>query len=628
MKKNLLFTMAVSAMAVLAAVAAAPDPVLMNIAGKDVHKSEFEYLYNKNNLQQQQSQSIDEYLGMFIDYKLKVAAAEAAGLDTMASFSDEMARYAKELARPYLKDAAVEDSIARVTYDHMLKNVDINHLMVADKHLADSLRQLLESGADWADLAVKYSTDPSAKTNGGHIGYISSGTFPWSFEKVVYDTPVGGMSHVFRTQYGYHIIKVNGERPDRGEVKVRHILKLTRGADADTLQKLHEIDSIYQVLKNGADFKEVASRETEDPSGKNNGGDLDWFGTGRMVPQFEAASFALKDGELSAPVRTAYGYHLILKEGSRQRKPFEDMRKEIEETMARDERSQMAQARAIDGFKARYKARMDENVGKAVEEALSLSNGNVANALRVLRQNNAPAGYVDDKAVAVADVASMLAPGIPQNEFKDVFLAALDYKLGEAATDRAIADLPKTEPSYANLMNEYHDGILLYEISNREVWDKPNTDKRGLEQYFEAHRKDYTWDTPRYKGYLIMAENDSVADLARTYLASSGAPDDSLAIVLRKQMGNNAKVERVLAPQGANAVIDYVAFGGARPQPVGRWASFVPFRYRIIAQPEEAADVKGALSVDYQKKLEKEWLEQLHRTYKVKLNEKAINLLK
>ncbi|MCM1483616.1 MAG: peptidyl-prolyl cis-trans isomerase [Muribaculaceae bacterium] len=631
MSKNVLLTIAGVSAAIFAALGAAPDPVLMTVGGKDVPQSEFEYLFNKNNAQQQQPQSVDEYMKMFTDYKLKVAAAEAAGLDTTASFREEMERYAGELADPYMRVKAVDDSIALVTYSHMLKNRDISHIMLNsdNRALADSLHALLASGSDFAELADAYSVDPSAKMNHGHIGFISAGMYPYAFEEKAYDTSIGELSPVFSTRFGLHIIKVNGERDDRGEVKVRHILKLTQNlAPEDTLRKLQQIDSIYTALKNGADFSETAMRETEDPSGTKNGGDLPWFGAGRMVPEFEAAAFSLSDGEISAPVRTSYGYHLILKEGSRRTGTFEDSRKAIDELMARDERSVMASRRATQQYRERYGIEAKQDVMNKADALIAESGGDVRAALTRLRECGDVIASGCSHELTVGDAASLIQFNVPADKLAEVFRSAVEYKLNELARSCARADLVREEPSYANLLNEYHDGLLLYEISNNEVWDKPNRDPQGLERYYEAHRNEYTWDKPRYKGYLIMAENDSVAEAARAYLNEGNVPDDSLTVELRKRFGTDAKVERVLAATGANAVIDYVAFGGPHPKAVGRWNAFLPFRYRIIAQPEEAADVKGQLSVDYQKELEKEWLDKLRRTYRVKVNEKTLKALR
>lgn len=499
MSKTKFLTLMLAVAAVAAAFAA--DPVLMNVAGKDVRLSEFEYLFNKNNAQQQQPQSVDDYIKLFTDYKLKVAAAEAAGLDTTAKFREEMARYSDELAEPYMRDMTVADSLTRVAYSHMLRNVDVSHIMTSDRALADSLHALIAAGADFEALADSFSIDPMVKRNHGHVGYISAGMFPYEIEEVAYDTPVGKLADVFTTRYGHHIIKVHGQRDDRGEVKVRHILKLTQGlSPADTLEKVRQIDSIYTALKAGADFQELASRLTDDPSGKDKGGDLPWFGAGRMVPQFEAASFALADGEISKPVRTDYGYHIILKEGSRKQPSFEDSRKAIDAQMARDSRSTMPVRRATERYMARYGAAVDNDAMAGARAVIDSAGQNVRSAIEGLATYTRPLARIGNASITASDAIALINPGIQPRYLKEALGEAVNYLLGRKAREMAKADLATTEPEYANLMNEYHDGILLYEISDREVWNRPNADTEGLTRYFEAHRKDYTWDKPRYKG--------------------------------------------------------------------------------------------------------------------------------
>ncbi len=354
-------------------------------------------------------------------------------------------------------------------------------------------------------------------------------------------------------------MKNSGERRDVGKVKVRHILKLYRGnTAADTLMVKHEIDSIYNVLKGGADFATVASATTDDPSGKKNGGALPWFGSGAMIPDFERVAYALADGQMSEPVATSYGFHIVLKESHKMVGSLVEEMEAIDEMIARDARGGM---------------------GRAAK----------------MRQLSAESGITD--------------------------VQKLDAY--------AIKKLRESNSEFSNLLNEYYDGILLYEISDAEVWGKANSDVAGLDAYFKTHRSDFSWDKPRFKGYLLMATSDSVATAAREFVAANNTvASDSLQLMLRRKFGNDVRFERVLAPQDSSPVIDYVGFGGPRPKPMGVWKAFVPCRSRIVAQPEDYTDVKGLVSVEYQHELEKKWLDRLRRTYKVKINDKALNQIR
>ena len=299
--KKILIPAALIAAAILSGAAKKNDPTLMTVNGKPVKVSEFTYLYNKNNQQQAEPQTLDEYVDMFVNYRLKVADAEAAGLDTTAAFKKEYDGYCDDLAKPFLTDSTVVEKLSREAYERMKKNVKVSHIMLpigrtpdermANRARLDSIRTAILNGADFGDMAVKYSSDRSAQRNRGSMGYVKSGSFPYPFEYAAYNTPVGQISEVIDdAPYGWHIIRVDDVRPDAGEWHARHILKLTRGLDeAAAAAKKAQIDSIYNVLAGGADFAEVAAKESEDPGSARRGGDGGWFGSGRMVPEFENA---------------------------------------------------------------------------------------------------------------------------------------------------------------------------------------------------------------------------------------------------------------------------------------------------------------------------------------------------
>ncbi|MDE5733900.1 MAG: peptidylprolyl isomerase, partial [Duncaniella sp.] len=266
MKKFILPAALMSAV-MLSAWAGSPkdtDPVVMNINGKDIHRSEFEYLYNKNNRQQAEPQSMADYVEMFITYKLKVAEAEAAGLDTTSTFVSEFDRYCADITNPYLVDTLVTDRLVEESYNRMRTIRDVSHIMVPIggpsaqreyfKHKIDSIHDVIvNKGGNFEELAMEYSTDRNTGVNGGHMGEIAVNRLPYKFEKGAYDTPVGGISAVIEDEpYGWHIIKVNSERPYPGRVTARHILKLTQGlSPEEAAVKKAEIDSLYGLIRGG-----------------------------------------------------------------------------------------------------------------------------------------------------------------------------------------------------------------------------------------------------------------------------------------------------------------------------------------------------------------------------------------
>ena len=567
----------------------------------------FEYLSHKNNSQQLTPQSIDEYLEMFVTYKQKVADAENEGIDNTEAFKNEFDGYRKELAEPYLRNKAMEDSIIRSVYSHLLEDVDVSHVMVASKgpgidpaaqkHMLDSLRTAIINGADFAAVAKKNSIDRAAQNNGGHMGWIPVGRLPYTFEDAAYQTPVGQISPVIETPFGFHIVRVEGRRPARGKVLVEHILKLTQELDDEApAKKKAEIDSIYNVVKGGADFEEVAKKESEDPGSQRNGGKMNWFGAGQMVPEFEEASFTLKDGEISEPFKTAYGYHIVKRLDWKPVDSFETMEPMIKNLVQRDERAQMPRKRKIAELRGKFKVRENAEAINGVKEEI-LKNG----ALDL-------AGSAEQQAA----------------QFEERVSRAID----NVVTENERQDLAKNNADYRNLLNEYRDGMLLFEVSDRKVWTKAKQDKEGLEEYFETHRDKYKWDKPRFKSYVVFATSDSLMQLAQNYLNSNNIPNDSLANSLRKEFGKDVKIEKVIAAQGENNITDYLGFGAEKPEPKGKWAFYFPYRGKVLEAPEEAADVRGAVTGDYQSELEAAWVAQLKQKYPAKINKKVFKKAK
>lgn len=608
------------------------DPTVMNVGGREVKLSEFEYLYKKNNAQQASAISLDEYVGMFVNYKLKVRAAIDAGLDTAAEYRNDMARYASDLAAPYLIDKDMRDSLVVAAYAHQGEVLTVRHMLLRpaapgnDERqmvLADSLREEIIAGADFEDIIRKYSSDPSAAMTGGVLNF-TGGMLPYRFEDVAYNTAVGELSPVFRTGYGVHLLRVEGRRANPGEVLVRHILK--RIENGDTVSAKAKIDSIYTLLKAGADFADVASRETDDPSGRNNGGQLPWFGVGRMIPEFEAAAYALADGDLSGPVLSSFGYHILLRENSRPIASLDSVRSKIEALIDMDYRRGLLERRASDRFGSTIGVKVNTKTTDKVAQILKKTRGLNEEAKGLIAKISSPAFTVGKERVSATEVVALIvvADSTDVETLVDRYNGCLENLLYSRLHDRNLSTLADRAPDYRNLLNEYSDGMLLYEISNREVWDRANSDTEGLQTFFLEHRDSYRWETPHYKGFVISAVSDSIAEEAFRYVDGLSIEESMLSTELRKKFGNSAKIDRVISGKGDNAIVDYVTFGGNLPSPVNRWTAWRGWKGKVIDQPESALDVKGAVSIDYQQQLEDRWLERLHATYPVKIYRERI----
>ena len=616
------------------------DPVLMKVGDKDVRLSEFEYLYNKNNSQQAQPQSVDDYLGMFVNFKLKVAAAEAAGLDTTASFLDEYTKFRNELAEPYMQDSAARDAQLREAYSHKLNDLYVSHIMVRNQALADSLYTALKNGtANYEEVARRYSVDKPSAQRGGRMGTVTAGRYPWPFEKAAYETPVGQLSPVVNSGFGYHIIRVESSTPAKGQVHAAHILRMTRGvSDSVAAAQQTLIDSLYNVLASNpeADFGELARTYSQDPGSARSGGDLGFFPSGAMVAEFDSVAFAIADGEISKPVKTAFGWHIIKRIESKGTGTFDESKADLIAAIDRDPaRKNVAMDAYIDSKIKEYGAQVNPATIAKVKEMAAARNGEATPELMAeVTASKLPVFTLKGKKVTLADMAAYIPSVWPEgadNIAAFIENSANDY-IRTLATEQAREDLALENPDYRNLTNEYRDGILLFEISNRKVWNHATSDTVGLENFFRANRDKYRWEAPRFKGIVIFAGSDSLLNVAMKYAADSIAPSvpsSEIATLMNKRFGRDVKVERVIAAKGDNAITDYLGFGQERPAPASkRWASYAAFRGKVIDQPEEAADVRGPVVADYQALLEKDWLDELHRTIPVKINQKVLRQAK
>lgn len=636
----------------MAAVALAPvyaknndaDPVLFSVDGKDVPLSEFEYLYNKNNQQQAEPQTRRQYFDMFLLYKLKVADAVSAGMDTTASFRNEYDQYRRDLAMPYMLDKETEKQLLELSYEMMKQHVDVSHIMLPhdsnpakdleNKVRLDSIRaEVLAGRADFDEMARQFSVDNQVKHSGNaHMGLVrGTANYPYPFVEAAYTTAVGDISPVIDSGFGYHIVRPEKRVDNDGEVKARHILKLTRGLDEEkAAEKKLEIDRIYKELQGGASFDSIARVESEDPGSARKGGDLGYFGRGMMVPEFEKVAFELTDGSFSEPFASAFGYHIVLRDDHRGVPSFEEALPQIKNEMNADERGTRPRQAMLEKLRKQYNAHISDEGFEAMMKVVRDNDGYDSVAIVRLQGMDTPVGVMDGAVVTAAQVVAgvgkiaRVAPKTIEPFFKESANRLIDSKVINLAIDR----LPEENPDYRNLVNEYHDGILLFEISNRNVWDRSTKDKEGLDKYFKAHKDKYHWNAPKYKGYIVFATSDSIMNEAKSYLAGNKPAADELSKDLRRKFGKEVKAEKVLAAKGENAIVDAAVFGGAKPEKSGRWTSYFPYDGNVIDQPQEASDVRGAVTADYQNELENAWIKTLKSKHKVKINKKVLETLK
>lgn len=621
------------------------EPVIMTVNNRPVYKSEFEYLYNKNAGQQVEHQSLDEYVDMFVKYKLKVADAVANGLDTTTEFVNELEKYRVELAAPYMRDEEVEKQLIDEAYQRKEVQLNVSHIMfplggnkdeqeVINARVDSVRNEILADRLTFEDAAARFSIDRASASTGGKMNWFMPERFPLSFVEMAYATEVGEISEPVNSGYGIHLIRVNAKRKNPGEVRARHILKLTaRKTPEEAAKAKPQIDSLYNVLTApGADFADIARRESEDPGSASRGGDLDWFSSGAMVAPFDSAAFTLADSVISKPFRTSYGWHIVQVLGHRPLKSRAEMEKELRGYVLGTEKGMLPEQKHLESLRTRLNSHVIESNLDVIRDMIAKAGAYDSTMIAKLKTMDLPVVSVDGKEYPVSDVMAGVAITASKDadNARSLIASAAERYMNERTMARGRELLMETNSEYRNLVNEYSDGILLFDISKKKVWDRAATDLEGLDKYFAEHKDRYTFDEPRYKAFIIFAANDSIAGVVEEYTKTLGEVNPrTFAKEMREKFGRDVRVERVIAKKGENAITDYLAFGGEKPESKKiSWHNYFAFRGKIITAPEDADDVRGKVTTDYQNTLEEEWVEQLRKQYRVDINKKVLKKVK
>lgn len=605
-----------------------------------VNKDEFLHVYQKNSTQKQTDfsrNSVEEYLNLYAIFKMKVKEAEVLQMDTISALKAELNNYKNQLAESYLFDKTIQNQLVTEAYDRMSKEVKVSHILIglrpdadstAAYRKADSLYQALAGEkADFPTLARQFSEDRSSATNGGSIGYILPLEYIYAFETAAYTTPEGEISKPFRTQFGYHILKVDDVRPYSGELRVAQILvTASPSREAEALQKVEEITS---KIKSGADFSELVKQYSEDKFSINNGGELPPFKVGKMDPAFETAAFGLKKpGDISEPVRTEFGFHIIKLLGRDELKPLDSIKDQLARRVEQDARYEMARdaykEKARQGF--RYKS-YPENT----EALYQLVEADTSKVLDIsdYQQLDKPLFEFKGKAYSQAnfmDYALNLTQGnLIGNRAKvlgDLQKMYEDKILRELEQEK----LAETNPEYRALTQEYRNGILLFELMDKRVWTRATVDSTGLADYYEQHKSQYQWD-PGFQGIVYTSTNETGLRKLQAAIQQGTDIPDAL---------EQAKTDKTPLSQH-DGRFEYNRFplpgdayqrGKATPvfkNEEGTY-SFILVGENYPEKSQKSFDeARGFVVADYQDYLEAAWNKELLSKYPLQVNDKTLN---
>ncbi|MEO6132999.1 MAG: peptidylprolyl isomerase [Saprospiraceae bacterium] len=621
------------------------DPVLFTVEGQPVLASEFTYIYSKNNRDDADfsQASLREYLDLYTKFKLKVREAYAMGLDTVTSLKNELDGYRKQLADSYLNDKEVTDRLVHEAYDRMQEDIHVAHIFIRTNPnvTTDTMKGYnkiqevyakLKAGEKWDDAVRHYSEDNSSKELSGDLGFITA-LLPsgfYNFETAAYTTPSGTYSAPLRTGIGYHILKVIGKRPARGEMDVSHILVRVKSDESNHLEAKSKIDVIYQELQKGGRFEDAARKSSEDKTTAERGGFIGTMTISQFEKPFEDAAYALQaDGDISAPVRSALGWHIIKRVKKRPVLPYDVAKRKIETQVSKDERMLSAKQIMIERIKKEAGFTIDHSVYDqflahigddlqtyrwqvpSVEEKPILTIG------KDVYTNLDFGNYIRNNARTRMGVAKET----PNKEIMDKIFS--DY-VNEKSLFYEEKNLVNKYPEFKALMREYEEGILLFEATKINVWDKAGKDTVGLMAFHKDHRSNYMWDERLEVATLTV--DSSMMD--KMPLLKKWASKKSLSAVASKAEKKHIPVQisrRIYQNDEALPIgITWTANSKA-DLPDGK--GIVRVERIIPPQPKTLEEARGYIIADYQDQLEKEWVASLQKKYPVNVNEAVLMTL-
>jgi len=635
---------------------------LVTIGDEAVSVAEFMKVYQKNNALADTTyrESVKEYLDLFINFKLKVMEAEAMKMDTISAFVKELEGYRTQLAKPYFVDEKVNEALLQEAYNRLLKDIRASHILImVDEHAnpedtlaafnkITSIREEIISGKKtFGDAAAEYSDDQSARDkeavqgqsgfrpgNKGDLGYFTVFNMVYPFESAAYNTAVNQISTPVRSRFGYHLVKVTDRRDAMGVAEVAHIFVATRpdATDEDLVRKTEKINNIYQKLQEGMTFEAAVAEYSEDKGSVQNEGKLSKFTSSRVVPQFVLVVDSLKVGEVAPPVHTLYGWHIIKLISRETPGTFEKESPQLKERLTKDQRSHKSEEAVMASIKKDNKLTL---YPKAKDQVIALIDSSVLQNTLVsasLVEMTKPVMKLGKVKYTQADFAQFVEKNQKKTDQlnKDIYLNQLFDQFVDANC-LAYMDqrLESMFPEFKDLMSEYHDGILLFNLTDEEVWSKAVKDTLGLQAFFNEHRDKYSFgervdatvykirnkkDTERVG--LLLAENDNDGDLAK-------ALDRDSIRTVRMSPG---KYE-----QGADNYVDAVTWKPGLTGPITSDVEdlvvFVKIRELIPAQPKELNEARGLVTADYQTYLEQAWIKQLKEKYPVVIKDEVLNQL-
>lgn len=601
------------------------DKKLFSINGEDVYNSEFIRVYEKNKdiVVEDERKGFDDYFDLFVDFKLKLKQARDLKLDTVSSYTSELSNYREQLIQPYLQNQEATEDLINEAYQRTVEEVKASHILVLlkpDALPADTLkafnkitkaREEVVRGSSFDSVARQYSEDPSVGTNGGDLGYFSAFSMVYSFENAAYHTEVGAVSTPFRTQFGYHIVQVNDKRASPGEVQVAHIM--VKNDTADVEQSKDKIFEIYQKLNQGDDFANIAKEHSDDVSSAKKGGVLPRFGPGRMIKSFEDVAFGLQnEGDYSEPFESDYGWH-ILKLLKKFPVPSYE---ELHDKLA---------SKVKNGSRANYvEASLAQKVGSAYQVVTYKGKLQLYPTIKGFEQSQDTLLKVE-KIYYTGKDFYQYAKDLNNSTISESYEHFKNAMVIEYYKDH----LEESNKEFALTYNEYKDGLLLFELLQKEVWEKSENDSIGLQEYFESNRDRYRWKKRAELSIASCTQKDKAILVQELLL--KGVKTDSIKNAVNEGARINVLFSKGILEEGSSKLpAGYEISQGVSGIFEDDEHNFTIIKVDAIFEPKlkELKETRGEVMNDYQNFLEAQWVKELREIYHVKVYQKNYKDLK
>lgn len=629
------------------------DEVLFTVEGNPVTVSEFDYIYNKNNGKEADysEKSLQEYLDLYVKFKLKVQRARNLKLDTIVTLQKELEGYRKQLANSYLVDNEVSDNLIKEVFDRKKKDVDVSHIMIACDQKANNVtvekaerrikevQKLLNRGEDFEKVAREMSEDEQSAKRGGNIGYVTA-MLPKGFyalETAVYTTPVGEVSDIIRTAFGFHIVKVNAIRDAIGEMEVSHILIRKKYKGQIVKNAKQQADSIYMALTAGENFDVLCKKFSQDTKTKDRSGYLGFFGINRYERAFEEAAFAIKnDGGYSRPIESQVGYHIIKRLSKKDLSDFNKAQKQLKRVVSSSERFDIAREALIEEIKKDGELKENKAAFNNFKRQLDAEFFSFKWAIPELKDEELISFKSGQKATIKEFAAYCKSKSKIRLRYNKQSKApeAADALYKSFVDDEAIkyeeSNLENKYPEFKSLMREYREGILLFEATEREVWNKASADTIGLKAFYEVNKDKYQWeDRAKVIEYTLKTTNAKV--IKKAFKRAKKKTVNEVVAETNKEKQILSYKEFTLDKSNKKMAGVKKWKNGELTEPSVDIEKNKTVFYKIIETlppgRKKLSEARGYVISDYQDSLEKDWIKMLESSYEVDIKTDVFNSL-